>query len=473
MRPGAVAFRNKQKLKEKHKPIESILKKGQPLDASVGVAVAKKRTDQQYSKSQTKKPLAPAVSPSIQLQRPGKDHKRVTFNPLVLSLPEDFREMDCLDQQLFISQQGEIMGSDTLRMSWPEVIERLRAAELLTIGQLQRWGGTKAIKARYCQIYDVVSETFGVRQELPSEDKENLYMRAESSQVLVQKQGTRYWKHHRDSIVDGKALPIFEESSPLSQPPDNLIKTGFPAAEDIVLLGQDGNSGGTSCLVPHMAQAAEHDEGQGADDEQAPAVWIDDTDAVFHGYALPDSTEASPSPFEDQFEAQFEAIMDASSRGGEIEGKVEQAAVRQSPELIPSLSSPIGINKPSHERKGGRKHQKKGKLGMTDLNTDEDIVDPQSTEQSIARPQSSFGFGQILNTQKTAPTLAADIVEVVEQQGRSRIISYHNRDIDAAYQLQLPTKPELQAPATIDPRDLRFMAVNALTGAVSSISEMT
>ena len=473
MRPGAVAFRNKQKLKEKHKPVKSILKKGQPLKSLIGTAGPKKGIDQPYSKSQEETPRMPAVSPSIQLQRPGKDHKRVTFNPLLLSLPTDFREMDCLDQQLFIFQQGELMGSDTLRMSWPEAIEKLREAELLTIGQLQRWGGTKAIKARYRQIYDVVNETFGMEQQTVSENKENIYMRAESNQVLVQKQGTRYWKHHGDSIVDGKALPIFEESSPETQPQDNPTRTDSPAAEDIVSLGQGDNSGDTPCLAPHMAQAVKRDGGQEADDEQAPAVGIDDTDAVFHGYTLPDSTEASPSPFGDQFETQFEAIMDASSCGREIEGKFEQAAIRQSAEPVPSLSSPIGINMPFPGRKGERKHQKKGKRDMTNLNIHEDTLRPQTTERSTARPQSSVAFGQLFTPQKTGSTLAADIVEVAEQHGNSRVISYHTRENDPAYQPQLPTRLELQAPTTIDPRELRFMAVNARTGAVSSISDMT
>ena len=148
MRPGAVAFRNKQKLKEKHKPMKSILKKRQPLNSSVDLAVPKKRTDRQYSESREKTPLAPAASPSIQLQRPGKDHKHVTFNPLLLSLPTNFREMDYLDQQLFVLQQGEIMGSDILRISWPEVIERLRDAELLTIGQTAEMGWNKSNKSK-------------------------------------------------------------------------------------------------------------------------------------------------------------------------------------------------------------------------------------------------------------------------------------------------------------------------------------
>ena len=141
----------------------------------------------------------------------------------------------------------------------------------------------------------------------------------------------------------------------------NITKTDSPTAEDIVLPGQDDNSDDFSYVAEQMAQAVEHDGGKRADDTQVPAVAMDNTNAAFHGYTLPDSTEASPSPFEHQFEAQFEAIMDASPGRMKIAGKFEEAAIRQSPELIPSLSSPTGTNKPFPGPKGGRKPQNKGK----------------------------------------------------------------------------------------------------------------
>ena len=211
LRPGVVALRRIRKANQAQKQI-SILKRS---TQSKLPDVANVMASEARRKVAVAEVLPIETTKDLEVIRPestGKPEKRAMFNNLKPPLASRFCRMGHFDQRLYVLQQGASPIGNRFPLSWPEVIAKLRDDDLLTIRQLQAWGGTKALKTRYAAIHDEMAKSFGIDVENAA-SQDSVFMWAEDTHVLKQQPGTKYWTHYQDSIL------VSQEDPPLAHSP--------------------------------------------------------------------------------------------------------------------------------------------------------------------------------------------------------------------------------------------------------------
>lgn len=473
LRPGVVALRQTRKSDRTLRP-RPILKKPEQKRTLKDSTLPEAITDPATGLDAGSALPSPVNHGNIQLERLGKTEKQAKFDPLALPLPNEFRRMEGLDQHLYVLQEGAPIKGATLPMSWPEVIEKLRGADLVTIRQLQAWGGTKALKSRYAAICDKMNELFGV----PNQQRENpvdwIVRRVEGSHVLKQEPGTKYWTHHEDSVVGIRETLLYESASPSSaqvEPADHDSSHVVSVSDSFSSSNVSGGSSVSSCRAQQEDQTMfiQHDDY--VRDKNATDAESEFIDSLMDVANLTNTTESSSPPIEEQFEAQFNAIVTASAQDHDKVSSIAnsgphplQEQVRSDPsfEHRISLNSPIEFSKHCASDRPARKNSKrpilenapaKGCKFAKSVKPKSDSPGNDSAKENHVRRESSPG---------------AATIETIEHRGRSRVVYYRP---DPRHE-SLPTGSSFFVPTTVDPRHSRFMALNLRTGKEGPISDI-
>lgn len=121
-------------------------------------------------------------------------------NPYVRGRSLDWNKLEPIDRRAYMLQQGAPASGQTLSMKWSAVKKELFEFGEITLDELNSREGTEWLKARYESVRAGV-ELFFESQPEPSDKKNWTVQYQESFDVYDKKRGSKYWRHHEDSVV--------------------------------------------------------------------------------------------------------------------------------------------------------------------------------------------------------------------------------------------------------------------------------
>ena len=460
LRPGVVAMRQTRKREILDKPKSVLKKPAQEIPSETSISPQVATEEPKKSDIGASSPLRVDLE-MIQLKRIGKTEKHAEFNTLTLPLPLEFRRMEGLDQLIYTLQQGTRINRHALPFSWPEVVAKLRTADLITIRQLQAWGGTKALKCRYAAICTQMDESFGVKDHDLGEPAYRILMRAEGRHILDQDPGTKYWAHYKDSIVHDESKSLCE-SVPTSWAQVSLVDEYSDHTTRKSETPSCSNASNSSKVAPCTARSEDASEAA-------------DNDGNVEEIHTTGTTDTSPPPYEEQFEYQLDAIIMASvqdhnklncvaeRRPNALQG---HARPDSSTERRKSSSSPNDFSKHCASDHVTQKRLKHGEA-IFEILEDTPAHTCKATKPIGRKSDSPANDSAKENHLDGGSSAGMGMIEMVERRVRSRVVHYHPIPRHGS----LPTGPNLFVPTNIDHRDSRFMAMNLRTGKEGSISD--
>lgn len=133
--------------------------------------------------------VAPAWS---QLQNPYLNRTSITW-----------AEIAEMDRCVYLFQKGAPLDSKTLPQDWNLVVKKVLFDEgIITLDELNSQEGTELLKARYESVRLGLQNHFASRPE-PVNQNDWTLSKTERFDVYDVKRGSRYWRHEKDSVVEG------------------------------------------------------------------------------------------------------------------------------------------------------------------------------------------------------------------------------------------------------------------------------
>ena len=125
-------------------------------------------------------------------------------NPYLNRSSLDWAEIQEMDRCIYLLQKGAPLHGSTLPQDWnQDAVKKVLFDEgVITLDELNSREGTELLKSRYESVRLGLQNFYGSRPEPVSRNEWTL-SRTESFDVYDMKRGLKYWKHQRDSIVEG------------------------------------------------------------------------------------------------------------------------------------------------------------------------------------------------------------------------------------------------------------------------------
>lgn len=133
---------------------------------------------------------------------------RIEFdNPFAKPTSPDWRDLEVFDRRVYTLQKGAPVQGTTLPLEWTQVVRILVMQGFFTEAEFNAVGGLNALVARYETIR---LEIQGLFKSAPEPvDKRNWPIRyVEDLKVFEYESGTKYWRHHKHSVVNPRSSKI-------------------------------------------------------------------------------------------------------------------------------------------------------------------------------------------------------------------------------------------------------------------------
>ena len=114
--------------------------------------------------------------------------------------PLDYDKLEMLDRLTYRLQKGAPSQGNTLPMTWQEVKQVLFDYGEITLDELNSREGTEWLEARYKSVRLGIEAFFGSRPECSDKNDWTLLL-TEGFDAFDKQRGSKYWKHHRHSVV--------------------------------------------------------------------------------------------------------------------------------------------------------------------------------------------------------------------------------------------------------------------------------
>ena len=146
-------------------------------------------------------PVAPTRS---QLQNPYLNHISITWN----DVPE-------LDRRIYLLQKGAPLNSNTLPQDWTnETFKKILSDEGNTkLDELSSRDKIELMKNRYESVRLGLQKFFNSESE-PANKTCWTLSKTEGFDVYEMKSGSRYWRHQKESVVEGTTISTSSKSTP-------------------------------------------------------------------------------------------------------------------------------------------------------------------------------------------------------------------------------------------------------------------
>ncbi len=128
-------------------------------------------------------------------------------NPYLNRTSLDWAEIRAMDRRVYLLQKGAPLHGNTLPEDWNVVKRVLFDEGHISLGELNSREGTELLKSCYESLRLGLQGFFGSRPE-PINKMDWTISKAEKLDVYGRERGSRYWKHHRDSLVEGTKTSI-------------------------------------------------------------------------------------------------------------------------------------------------------------------------------------------------------------------------------------------------------------------------
>ncbi len=112
-----------------------------------------------------------------------------------------------MDRHVYLLQKGAPIHGNTLPQDWNLVKRVLFHEGKISVDELNSREGTELLKSRYESIRLGLEAFYGSRPE-PINKMGWTISKTENFDVYGRERGSRYWKHHRDSLVEGTKTSI-------------------------------------------------------------------------------------------------------------------------------------------------------------------------------------------------------------------------------------------------------------------------
>ena len=124
-------------------------------------------------------------------------------NPYLNRNSLGWTEVQQIDRCMYLLQKGAPLYGNTLPQSWTDVVKKVLSDEgITTFDELNSREGIEILKARYENVRLGLQNSFDSKFEPVNRDDWTL-ANAEGFDVYDMERGSRYWKHQRNSIVEG------------------------------------------------------------------------------------------------------------------------------------------------------------------------------------------------------------------------------------------------------------------------------
>ena len=125
-------------------------------------------------------------------------------NPFTETVPLDYDKMERLDRLIYSLQKGAPIHGNTLPLSWQSVKQTLFEYGEITLDELNSREGTEWLKLRYESLRLCIEAFFDSKAEVADKSDWTLFY-SEDFRAFDHDRGTKYWKHHKYSIVNPSA----------------------------------------------------------------------------------------------------------------------------------------------------------------------------------------------------------------------------------------------------------------------------
>ena len=138
-------------------------------------------------------PGVPVALPETQLQNPYMNQRSL-----------DWAEVNEVDRQIYLLQRGAPLHGSTLPQDWTHYVikEILRKDGIDSKDKLSIRDKTDILKSRYESVRLGLQAFFGSTPE-PDNNNDWTLSKAEGFDVYSMIPGSKYWRHHKDSVVEG------------------------------------------------------------------------------------------------------------------------------------------------------------------------------------------------------------------------------------------------------------------------------
>lgn len=133
---------------------------------------------------------------------------RIKFdNPFAKPISPDWGDLEVFDRRVYTLQKGAPFQGTTLPLEWTRIVRILVTQGFFTEAEFKAVGGLNALVSRYETIRLEIQGFFKSAPE--PVDKRNWPIRyVEDLKVFEYESGTKYWRHHRHSIVNPRSNKI-------------------------------------------------------------------------------------------------------------------------------------------------------------------------------------------------------------------------------------------------------------------------
>ena len=128
-------------------------------------------------------------------------------NPYLNRTSLDWAEIREMDRRVYLLQKGAPLHGNTLPQDWNVVKRVLFDEGNISRDELNSREGTELLKSCYDSIRLGLQGFFGSRPE-PFNKMDWTISKTEKFDVYGRERGSRYWKHHKDSLVEGTKTSI-------------------------------------------------------------------------------------------------------------------------------------------------------------------------------------------------------------------------------------------------------------------------
>ena len=119
----------------------------------------------------------------------------------------EYNELGQFDQLIYSLQKGAPIHGNTLPLPWQTVKQTLFDCGEITLDELNSEEATKWLQLRYECLRLGIEAFFNSRPETPDKNDWTLF-RYEGFDAFDKNPGTKYWKHHRHSIISPSTTSI-------------------------------------------------------------------------------------------------------------------------------------------------------------------------------------------------------------------------------------------------------------------------
>ena len=128
-------------------------------------------------------------------------------NPHLGTPSLEYNELGQFDQLIYSLQKGAPIHGNTLPLSWHTVKQTLFDCGEITLDELNSEEATKWLQLRYECLRLGIEAFFKSKPETPDKNDWTLF-RYEGFDAFDKNPGTKYWKHHRHSIISPSTTSI-------------------------------------------------------------------------------------------------------------------------------------------------------------------------------------------------------------------------------------------------------------------------